>query len=489
MFFPSWRHPFKRCRSVDILALKTSVPKMKAAVRRLDALGPSEAAATRLLAWVGVTWAIHSLELAVFTFTRAMVDRDIGMGRLTLKLLGASTAIGSFVGGPLFGLVADARGRRTALALAMVLSLVGFVLLATAQDQVGVLTARIVAGVGLGGEIPTAVVLIYEFAPRCRRAQSIALLPAFTGIGGVVGVLLAFFVTPVLGWRGLYGILSALMLLVTVVCMGLAESPRWLLDAARMDEALATIDELERVDKSRKGNDKDLLVPLLDAGASRPSTDYSNRAAEVTTRPTLLVLFLLWMTFIVSAFALGSYLPSLISLTGFNVYASWSTCTLLYVAQIPGALLASTLLDRRHSHHADHERHDSTTDDGKTTLALFAVVTAVLALGVSYLPPSASGAVVTTGVSLVSALLASVWSVVLAYTPGHFPVACRARGVGFAVAAGGIGGFFGAVVVFPRFYNVWMLSRHALAWIFGAALVAVAAVLVPRFGVWRKADG
>lgn len=462
---------------------------MSTVVGRLDSLGLSDAAAMRLLAWVGVTWTIHSLELAVFTFTRAMVDRDIGMGRLTLKLLGASTAIGAFIGGPLFGLVADARGRRSALVLAMALSLLGFVLLAAAQDQFGVLTARIVAGIGLGGEIPTAAALVYELAPKRRQAQSVALLPAFAGIGGVVGVLLAFFVAPVLGWRGLYGALSALMLVVAVVRMGLVESPPWLLDVGRVEEARATIDELERIDKSREGDDKDLFVPLLGAGESSPSTENNNRVAEDTARPALLVLFLLWTTFPVSAFALGSYLPSLISLTGFNVYTSWFTCTLLYAAQILGSVLARMLLDRRHGLHGDHERHDSATDDRKELLALFAVATAVLALGVSYLPSTASGAVVTTGVSLVSALLASVWSVVLAYTPDHFPVACRARGVGFAVAAGGIGGVFGAVVVFPRFYNVWMLSPHALAWIFGVALVAVAAVLVPLFGVRRKADG
>lgn len=469
-----------------------SPSNMTAVARRLDALGPSTALSTRLVVWAGATWAVHSLELVVFTFTRAMVDRDIGMGRLTLKMLGASTAIGLLVGGPLFGAVADARGRRTALVLAMTLSLLGFVLFAAARDQYGALVARIVAGVGLGGEVPAATVLVYELAPSGRRARSVALLQAFAGAGGVAGVLLAFFAAPVLGWRGLYVTLSALVLLVTVVRLALPESPLWLLSVGRTDEALATVTKLELIATNRCEHDQTFRIPLLDGGATRFRAVSAARNADATApNSSLLVLFLLWATLTVSTFALDSYLPSLVSLKGFNVYAAWSTCALLYVAQIFGSILASAMLDRRHHPLAEQEcqspassktRAYQGTDGRKVTLVLFAVATAVFALGLSYLPGPASGPIVATGASLVSSSLAGVWSVMLAYTPEHFAVARRARGVGLAAAFGGLSGIFGAVVVFPRFYNVWMLSMRALAWIFGAVLVAVAAVLVPQFG-------
>jgi hypothetical protein len=235
-------------------------------------------------------------------------------------------------------------------------------------------------------------------------------------------------------------------------------------------------------------------VVVGDDASVSPMTKAANQSAAATvgaSTTAVAMLLLLWVTLTVSEFALGSFLPTMVSLTGFNVYASWSTCVLLYVAQIPGALLASALLDRRYRPLyrplRDQERQHLTRtskvmNDRKLTLALFTVAAVVFALGVSYLPWSASGLVVTTGVCLVSFALAGVWGVVLAYTPEHFAVATRARGVGVAVACGGLGGIVGSFVVFPRVYDVWMLSMPAFTWIFGGTLVAVATVLVPRFG-------
>lgn len=486
------------------MASPSSMKDARAAVaRRLDALAPSAALSARLLVCAGATWAVHALELVVFTFTRAQMDRDVGMGSVALEVLGASSAIGALLGGPLFGFVADARGRRAALLLAMTLSLFGFVLSAAARVHYEVLIARVVAGVGLGGELPAATVLVYELAPHGRRARAVALLQAFAGVGGVVGVLLAFFAAPALGWRGLYLALGALVLLVAVVRVAVPESPLWLASVGRADEALAAVTKLERASisgRSQYGGELQVVVvgdelsaPPTPKGMDHTASSEQN-IDQTPSRMALAVLFLLWTTLTVSAFALGTYLPTMVSLTGFNVYASWSTCALLYVAQIPGALLASALMDRRYRPLyrplRDHERQHLTrtpkpTSDRKLTLALFTNGAVVFAVGVSYLPWSASGLVVTTGVCLVSFSLSGVWSAVLAYTPEHFPVATRARGVGFAVAFGGAGGVVGSIVVFPRVYDVWMLSMPAFAWIFGGVLAVVAAVCVPRFGFSR----
>lgn len=466
---------------------------------------PSAALSVRLMLCAGTVWAISAMELVVFTFTRERMEEDIDMGTVALELLGAATPIGSLIGGPLFGIVADVRGRRTALLLSMTLALLSLALSAGARVDNEVLLTRVAAGVGLSGEVPAAIALVYELAPNGRRASAVALLHAFAAVGAALGVLLAHFVAPVLGWRVLYLAMSALLLFVAVVRVGLPESPLWLANVGRVDEALTVVTKLDRSSISRSSCNGEFHAVLIDDNA--PSTAENSRTrswaasstpdycefetpSATTTDPSapivsLLVLFLLWTTLNVCDFALGSYLPTLISLTGFNVYASWYTCTLLYLAPLLGSVIASVMLDRHQEHR--HVLSFASVDDRKFTLALFVAAAVVFAVTLSYLPWS--GPVVTTGASLVSISLSGVWSVVLAYTPEHFCVSKRARGVGVAVAFGGGGGVLGALVVFPRVYDVWTLSVPTLVWTFGGGLIAIAAVLVPLFGVRRASVG
>lgn len=460
-------------------------------------------ASPALSAWgflcAGTVWAISAMELVIFTFTRERVERDIGMGTVALELLHAATPLGFIIGGPLFGLLSDKRGRRMALLASMTLALMGLGVSAGARTDVEVLITRVVASIGLGGEVPAAVVLVYELAPLGRRASAVALLHAFAAVGSVVGLVLALFVAPVVGWRVLYLALSALLLFVAVVRVGLPESPLWLTSKEHVDEPSTSLVRHDRASVSDIQSSEEFQAVIIgeDVPIALDSPDSSSWMAASTPRdaelgatkivqtssiPSLLALLLLWLVLDVCEFALGSYVPTLISFSGFNVYGSWCTSMLLYAVPFFGSVLASLLLDRRQWR--PQVRFFGSTDRMKSTLALFAVATAVFAVCLSYLPWSWT--VVTTSTSLVSMSLSGVWSTILAYTADHFSVSKRARGVGVAVAFGGAGGVLGALVLFPRVYDVWMVSVPAITWTFGGSLVTFAAVLV-QFGGPRRA--
>jgi putative MFS transporter len=443
----------------------------------------------------GTVWAISAMELIIFTFTRECVEHDIGMGTFALELLSAATPLGFIIGGPLFGFVADVRGRRMALLVSMTLALLGLGVSAGARTDVEVLTTRVVASIGLGGEVPAAVVLVYELAPLGRRTSAVALLHAFAAVGSVVGLVLALFVTPVIGWRALYLSLSALLLFVAVVRLGLPESPLWLASKERVDKPSTLSARHDRASISDIQSGEEFQAVIIDEGlpSAMDSPDSSSWVVSSTPRDgelgatkieqspsiaSFLALFLLWMVLDVCEFALGSYVPTLISFVGFNVYGSWCTCIPLYALPFFGSVLASLLLNRRQWW--PHVRFFASVDRMKSTLALFSIATAVFAVCLSYIPWSWT--IVTTGASLVSTSLSGVWSAVLAYTAEHFSVSKRARGVGVAVGFRGAGGVLGALVLFPRVYDVWMVSVPAITWTFGGALVTFAAVIVHFVG-------
>ncbi|EEY54026.1 Major Facilitator Superfamily (MFS) [Phytophthora infestans T30-4] len=338
----------------------------------------------RLLLLTGVSWAVHGAEFVLFTFTRRLVAHNVGMGTYALEALGIGVFLGAAVGGPLFGILADARGRRSALLFAMTLSLAGLALSAMAKRDYHVIGARIVAGIGLGGELPAATVLVQELAPRSMRGRMVALLEAFTGVGGVIGVALAFGLAPQLGWRATYLAICGCVLYAGVLRIGIPESPRWLASVGRADEALRVL--------------------------------LSNRFVHT------LVLWTLWTVMAVSSYALGVYIPTLISMSGFNMYERWNTIALLHGSQILGCIAASWMLEARGRKH--------------------------------YMPWNRF--VVIIGTCSVSALLAGTWSCVLAYTPETFNAAVRSRGVAYAFGFSRLGATGGALL-YPHMFDVWLI--------------------------------
>ncbi|KAL4147616.1 hypothetical protein PRNP1_011370 [Phytophthora ramorum] len=425
--------------------------------RRLDSLDARLSwFYVRLLLLTGFSWAVHAAELVLFAFTRRLVAKSVGMGTYALEALGAAIFVGAAMGGPLFGHISDVRGRRSALLLAMSLSLVGLALSAMATKHYQVIAARVVAGVGLGGELPAANVLVQEMSPRPMRGRMVALLEAFKGVGGVVGVALAFGLAPQLGWRATYLVICGFVVYAGVLRLSIPESPRWLASVGRMDEALQVVTELEN---EHENGSQCMEKTMVQGGASRV------KPSVFDTPVHALVLWALWTVMEVSSYALGVYVPTLISLWGFNMFERWSTMALLGLAQVFGCVLASLVID-------EYGR--------KLPLALFSTSAAVVALVTSLAPWN--GSFVVLGTCTVSVLLAASWSCVLVYAPENFATEVRGRGVGYAFGFSRVGAIGGSLL-YPHMFNVWKMSVPAITWVFAGLLVVVILGLVLPYGL------
>jgi putative MFS transporter len=433
--------------------------------QRLDALEPRLSwFYVRLLLLVGVSWAIQAAELALLVFTRLLVANDIGMGTPVLEIFGASIFMGAMAGGPLFGHVADAFGRRIALLAAMVFSLGGLAVSARANVEYVLIIGRVVVGLGLGGQLSSTVVLVQELAPSSMRGRVLALLDAFAGVGGLIGLALAYAVAPSLEWRTTYLATCGLVLYALVLRFAVPESPRWLASVGQVDEPLALVELIERSHGHRSpsgGAPKEGSFTEIPAS---PSSTLEKSSWTQRMVPTL-VLWLLWVATTLSSYALGIYVPTLISLNGYNVFASWITIGVLYIAQVLGSLTAALVLD---SH------------GPQKSLAGFAASATVSSVVLSYVP--CLSALVVASAFLVTASLAGCWSCVLTYTQGCFTTLRRGRGMGYAVGVSRVAAVGGSYL-FPHMFNVWIVSVPALCWVFGGLLTGVAVVVVPYFGL------
>jgi MFS family permease len=163
-------------------------------------------------------------DLLLFSIVRVPSLTGLGLSGAALLdrgvlLLNVQMA-GLLVGGVLWGILGDKRGRRSVLFGSIALYSVANLLNAfvTNVDQYAAL--RFVAGVGLAGELGAAVTLVSEMLPKESRGYGTAIV---AGVG-ILGAVFAALVGRWLSWRIAFALGGVLGLLLLVMRVRLAES-------------------------------------------------------------------------------------------------------------------------------------------------------------------------------------------------------------------------------------------------------------------------
>ena len=106
--------------------------------------------------------------------------------------------------------------------------------------------------------------MVSELMPANVRGKYIAIMEGDWAVGFVLPGTISYFVLPHLGCRGVFVFVGLLSLVVLLVRRSLPESPRWLAERGRLDEADRTVGEMERQVELRTGR------PLPAPRRSRP---------------------------------------------------------------------------------------------------------------------------------------------------------------------------------------------------------------------------
>jgi sugar porter (SP) family MFS transporter len=153
------------------------------------------------------------------------------------------TVVGSLIG----GWPADRFGRKATLLWIGVLYFVGAVASGLATNVSMFIVARVIGGLGIGISTVAAPLFIAEIAPPKQRGR----LAGMFQFNIVFGILVAFVSNALLAgigvnaWRWMLGVAAFPSLLYALFCLGLPESPRWLL--SRKGDREGGINVLQRI--------------------------------------------------------------------------------------------------------------------------------------------------------------------------------------------------------------------------------------------------
>ena len=105
---------------------------------------------------------------------------------------------------PIYGKLSDVYGRRPVYAVAMVLFLIGSVLCAQSQSMAQLVTFRAIQGLGAGGLLPLAFIMIGDMFSFEQRARMQGLFSGVWGVSSIVGPLLGGFLVDSVSWQWVF---------------------------------------------------------------------------------------------------------------------------------------------------------------------------------------------------------------------------------------------------------------------------------------------
>ena len=247
---------------------------------------------------------LDGYDLGIISVVVVLISKDLGISAGLLGLIGASSLIGIFLGGPIFGYLTDRFGRRWLFTFDIVLFLVAGLLQAVVGEGWQLFVIRLILGLAIGAEYAIGAPMLAEFVPAKGRGQRLALLEVCWYVGFLVSVLVGYGLMALgVNWRWILATSAIPALITLILRFGLPESPRWLMSRGRTEEA-------RRIVTQYLGGEAYFATEDFAGEANRPAGYKKLFAPEVRARTVFVCVF--WACLVAPYFAIFTFAPKVL---------------------------------------------------------------------------------------------------------------------------------------------------------------------------------
>jgi MFS family permease len=223
---------------------------------------------------LGFGWLLDSLEANIIGSVLGILITIWQFTPLQGSLTVSVWLVGIMIGAVVFGYLSDRFGRKQVFLLTL-LWYGSFTVACAFSNNIWVfIFLRFMAAVGIGGEYAAISSAVVEFVPKRVRGKTDAFIMSLWPVGALCSALLVMIALrvfpPETAWRAGFLMAVILALFALYIRRHLPESPRWLIERHRIEEAQAIVAAAEKEVMERKGLRE---LPRTHAIIVRPRAD------------------------------------------------------------------------------------------------------------------------------------------------------------------------------------------------------------------------
>jgi putative MFS transporter len=367
----------------------------------------------------------------------------------------AVTFAGLFLGTIGFGFVADRFGRRMVFTMSLLWYSAATLMMATRHGAIAVEAWRFVAALGIGVELVTIDTYVAELVPKHIRGRAFAVNQAIGFCSVPIVAFLSWMLVPaspfgISGWRFVAGFAAIAALIVWVIRRRVPESPRWLAQHGRLDEAERVTAAIEARVAAEHGS----LPPVGMVAAERAGAASWGEIFRPPYRRRTIMLSVFNFCQAIGFYGFGNWVPALLAAQGAAFAKSLEYSFVIALASPSVFLLFQPFADRV---------------ERKWQICAAAFGTACFGLAFAWAASPVwlmvFGALITGSNNLLSYAYHT-------YQAELFPTRMRARAVGFVYS------FSRLSTVFNSFLIAFFLGRGGAPAVFGFISAAMLVVII-----------
>lgn len=284
-----------------------------------DVIDNGEVSAQQLLV-VGLCLFFNMLDgfdITAMTVVASSVSEELSLTPDRLGWIFSFALAGMMAGAMFLAPVSDIIGRRKMIILSVCLVGVSIILTANATSLTEFIVLRFISGMGAGAMLACQATLSAEYSPDKYRAASVAVVTSGYPMGAMMTSVLAGYIMPEYGWRGMFWFGGVFTLAMGLVAwMLIPESLKYLFER-RPDNAL------ERVNGILEKLKKPILseMPAVAADKTDKGSNLFNVMLKLLAPEHRNKTLILWAAFFLcfsTLYFLMSWIPILMEDSGYS---------------------------------------------------------------------------------------------------------------------------------------------------------------------------